>query len=110
MTAPQWNAHSLPTYVPHLIPEVRTDRPGMGVTGLVLGIVSLVFAPIPFVGVIAWILWPLGVIFSAVGLQRCREGQARNRGVALSGLSTSLVSAGICFLWVLLTVGLSTPH
>lgn len=82
-----------------------TPSNGMGTAGLVLGILALTFSVIPLVGVVSWFLWPLGVIFALIGLQRARSFAATNRGAALAGLITSLVAAGICLLWTIAFIG-----
>lgn len=89
------------TSTPHVI---RGDRNGMGVAGLVLGIVGLCFAVLPIVGLIAWALWPLGAIFSGVGLGRANRAIATNRNIAVAGLCTSLAAGAVCILWVVFTV------
>lgn len=95
------------TATPHVI---RGDRNGMGTAGLVLGIVSLSFAVLPIVGVIAWVLFPLGVIFSGVGLNRADRALATNRNAALAGMIVSLVAAMVCIAWVAFTVYASASH
>lgn len=85
---------------PHVI---RGDRNGMGTAGLVLGIISLCFAVIPIVGLVAWVLWPLGAIFSGVGLNRANRALATNRNAALAGMIVSLVAAAVCIAWVVFT-------
>lgn len=100
------------TSTPHVI---RGDRNGMGTAGLVMGIVSLCFAVIPLVGIVAWFMWPLGVIFSGVGLNRANRALATNRNSALAGMIVSLTAAVVCFGWVLFTVlagasGSTTHH
>jgi hypothetical protein len=79
---------------------VQQPRNGLGTTGFVLGLVGLIFSPIPFVGVVAWPLVILGVIFSALGLARTRSGAATNKGLSIAGLVLSIVGLVICILWV----------
>lgn len=71
----------------------------MGITGFVLSLVALLFSWIP---VFSWVLWILGIVFSAIGIFR------QPRGLAIAGLAISLVGvlltavvfAGmISFLW-----------
>ena len=102
-----------PTYLPP--PPVgaapwspaRTGDPrtgnSMGVTSLVLGILSLA------------VCWPLGilaVIFGAVGLGRCARGEATNRGQAQWGIGLGIAGTSIGLLlayWVLSTFGPQGP-
>lgn len=83
---------------PQPLPPARN---GMGVTGLVLGIIALVFAFIPIVGIIAWFIWPAGLLFAGLGLVRCQQGTATNRGVTIGGLATGAAAALVCVLWLL---------
>lgn len=86
---------------PHVI---RGDRNGLGTAGLVVGIVSLCFAVIPVVGLIAWVIWPVGVALSGVGMSRANRAVATNRSTALAGLIVSLTAAAVCCAWVVFTV------
>lgn len=84
---------------------MRTDIPttsgnGFGVTALVLGIVGIVFAFIPIIGVIAWPLVVLGLVFGILGIRRARVGNAGNLGAAVTGTVLSAVGLVVCFLWV----------
>jgi hypothetical protein len=78
----------------------QQPRNGLGTAGFVLGLVGLVFSLIPLVGVVAWPLVILGVIFSAIGFARTRSGAATNKGLSIAGLVVSIVGLVICILWV----------
>jgi hypothetical protein len=69
----------------------------------VLGIIALVFAVIPIVGVIAWFVWPVGLVLALIGFARVRSGEATNRGPALAGVITSGVAAAVCLLGLVIT-------
>jgi len=75
----------------------------------VLGIIALVLAVIPIVGVIAWFIWPVGLVLAVIGFARVRSGEATNRGPALAGVITSGVAAAVCLLGLVITaVGAAT--
>jgi uncharacterized iron-regulated membrane protein len=75
----------------------------------VLGIIALVFAVTPIVGVIAWFIWPVGLVLALIGFARVRSGEATNRGPALAGVITSGVAAAVCLLGLVITaVGAAT--
>ncbi|HJP79548.1 MAG TPA: MmpS family transport accessory protein [Pseudonocardiaceae bacterium] len=78
----------------------RPPRNGLGTTGFVLGLIGLIFSPIPIVGVVAWPLVILGVIFSAIGIARTRSGAATNKGLSIAGLVLSVIGLVVCILWV----------
>jgi hypothetical protein len=68
---------------------------GLGVASLVLGILSIVFGIIPFIGLISWILAPVGLVLGFVAL-----GKPVGRNMTIAGLVTSGVGLMICILWV----------
>lgn len=60
---------------------------GIGVAGFVLALVALFLGWIPFLG---WLLWLLGLIFSAIGVSK------KPKGLSIAGLVISLL--GLIFL------------
>ncbi|MEU6700243.1 DUF4352 domain-containing protein [Pseudonocardia sp. NPDC046786] len=78
---------------------VELPRNGFGTTALVLGILGLLFSLIPFVGVIAWPLVILGLVFGVLGIVRVSRGKANNRGVAISGTVLSALGLLVCILY-----------
>ncbi len=87
----------LPPYPAAAVP--RAPRNGFGTTALVLGIIGALFAVIPVIGMIAWPLVILGLIFGVLGIARARSGKADNRGVAISGTVLSAIGLIICIVW-----------
>lgn len=85
--------------VPPQTPQ-QPPRNGLGTAGFVLGLVGLVFSPIPFIGVVAWPLVILGLIFSAVGLARVNKGRATNKGLSITGIAVSVLGLAVCIVWV----------
>ena len=59
----------------------------MAVAGFVLSLVSLI--PIPILNIVFWVL---AVTFSSIGLSRSNTQGRPHRGLAVAGLSISLVS------------------
>lgn len=76
-------------------------RNGFGTAALVLGIVGVVFAVIPIVGVIAWPLVILGLIFGVLGILRAGKGEATNKGMAITGTALSGVGLLVCLCWTI---------
>jgi hypothetical protein len=87
-------------YQTQLAPAPPVPRNGLGTAGFVVGLIGLVFSPIPIIGVVAWPLVILGLIFSLVGFSRARKGQATNKGLAVAGIVLSAIGLVICILWV----------
>jgi hypothetical protein len=81
-------------------PQAAPPRNGLGTAGFVLGLLGLVFSPIPFVGVVAWPLVVLGLILSAVGVARVRAGKATNKGLSIAGVVVSILGLVVSVLWV----------
>lgn len=78
----------------------RPPRNGLGTAALVLGILAVLFAMIPIIGMIAWPLSILGLIFGVIGVVRTRSGKADNKGVAISGTVLSAIGLILCIVWV----------
>ena len=72
---------------------------GMAVAALVCGIVGLVFSFVPIIGVIAWPLVILGIIFGGVGLSKANQVPGAPKGMAVAGLTCSIVGLVICIIW-----------
>ena len=75
-------------------------RNGLGTAGFVLGLVGLIFSPIPFIGVVAWPLVILGLVFSILGFGRARKGVATNKGLSIAGIVLSAIGLLVCVLWI----------
>lgn len=82
-------------------PQQTPTRPGngLGVTGFVLGLIGLVLSFIPLIGVVAWPLVILGIIFSAVGINKAVKRHATGKGLSIAGLVVSVIGLVICILW-----------
>lgn len=87
------------TFAPGYVPQYAAPKNGLGTTALVLGIVGTLFAMIPLVGVIAWPMVILGLIFGLIGIQRVRSGSATNKGVTIAGTVLSGVGLALCIVW-----------
>lgn len=86
------------TAAPAVAPAVA-PRNGFGVTALVLGMLGLLFSFIPIIGMIAWPLVLLGLLFGVLGVVRASRGRADNRGVAIAGTVLSAVGLVICIVY-----------
>lgn len=83
-------------------PQMPATKPsnGLGTAGFVVGLIGLLFSFIPLIGVVAWPLVILGIIFSAIGISKAGKGRATNKGLAIAGLVVSIVGLVVCILWV----------
>lgn len=73
----------------------QNEKTGLQITGLILGIFSIVFAWV----FVSTIVAALGILFSSVGMKR-----SNLRGVAIAGLITSIIGFVLSnfFAWVLI--------
>lgn len=79
-------------------------RNGMGTAALVLGIVGVVFAFVPFMWWLGCILGILATIFGFIGRGRVKRSQASNRGASLTGVITGLAAIVISTVMFVLFV------
>lgn len=89
--------------------HVAPQDTSLAVASLVLGVFSICTVWIPIVGLIAWILAPLGLILGLVALKR---PVGPGRGVAIAGVVCSAIGLLGCIGWIVLigavaTVGVS---
>ena len=82
-----------------------TGGNGFGVTGLVLGIIGLVFSWIPGLNLV---LGVLATIFGALGWRKGRVGRATNGGLALAGMIMGIITIVIA-IGLAIAVGMSLP-
>lgn len=105
-TAPPQQVYTVPQPYP---------QNGLAIAGLVLGIIAMVIAMIPFVGI--FFIWPasiLAIIFGAIGHSKASQGLSTKKRESIVGWIlgiTSIVIAPFMF-WLFLAIGLgaaSTP-
>jgi hypothetical protein len=87
-------------YPPPGEPMPVIARNGFATAGFVLGLVGLVFSIVPFIGVIAWPLVVVGLTLAGIGFYRVVSKNAPGRGLAIAGLSLSLIGLAVCVIWV----------
>lgn len=85
---------SAPVWAQGATPPVRGNA--FGITALVVGIVAVVFAFIPVMGVVAFALGPLAVLFGIVGATR----KFSKKGAAVAGLVLGILSVVIAAIWL----------
>lgn len=79
----------------------RTLPQGMAISGMVTGIVGLVFSVIPCFWLFGLPLDVVAMILSGVALQGAKAGKSGGRNMALAGLICSIVGVGILVVWLL---------
>ena len=85
--------------VNHLKPggDVLAQSNGLAVASLVLGILSILFVWIPFIGLVSWILAPIGLVLGLVALNK-----PFGKGMAIAGSICSGIGLLGCIGWVVL--------
>ncbi|NDK30631.1 DUF4190 domain-containing protein [Nesterenkonia haasae] len=73
-------------------------RKGLGISAMVLGIVSIVLAFIPFIGLVSFLLGPLAVILGIVAIVK-----HRGEGQGIAGVITGAIGTIIAIVGILLT-------
>lgn len=73
------------------MPAQPAPKNGLGTTSLVMGILSILGAWIPFAGFGSYITSIIGIVTGAAGRKRATSGRATNRGAATGGLVMSIV-------------------
>jgi hypothetical protein len=85
--------------------HVAPQDTGLAIASLILGIFSICTVWIPIIGLIAWILAPLGLILGLVALKR---PVGPGRGVAIAGIVCSAIGLLGCIGWIALIGALAT--
>ena len=68
-------------------PAPNMERNGLATTGFVLAVCAVAFFWLPFIN---FILWVLGLVFSAIGYSRAKAPGSTGRGLAIAGLAITL--------------------
>lgn len=85
--------------------HVAPQDTALAVASMILGGFSICTVWIPVVGLIAWILAPLGLILGLVALKR---PAGPGRGVAIAGIVFSAIGLLGCIGWIVLIGALAT--
>ena len=83
------NQNQRPLQQTVIVPQDQKKSNGIGTAGFVLALLGLFLSWVPFLG---WLLWLLGVVFSAIGVFRVP------RGLAIAGLCISFIGLIILIL------------
>ncbi len=73
----------------------------MGVASLILGILALIVAWVPCVGIYALGFSVLGLILGAVGISAAKKS-GQGKGVSVAGLVCNIIATAIALVWFFL--------
>lgn len=86
-----------PGHQPYYPPPAQRSN-GLATAGFVVALCGAVLAVIPLLGVVAWIVAPVGIVLSIVGL--ARSGEVGSRGLSIWGVVLGALGLLICMLWL----------
>jgi TM2 domain-containing membrane protein YozV len=75
--------------------QLQPQSNGLATAAMVLGIVGLVLAFIPLLGLLSWALCPAAIITGAMSVNK-----ATGKGSAITGIITGIIGLLICIAWV----------
>jgi hypothetical protein len=89
-----------PSYPPHgYAPQPQPQSNGLATGGFVTALCGAVIALIPFLGIVSWVISPIGLILSIVGLVLAGRRQA-GRGLAIAGIVLGVLGLIICSIYL----------
>ncbi|MBS1635508.1 MAG: hypothetical protein JST26_06255 [Bacteroidetes bacterium] len=77
-----------------------TKGKGLGIAGMVIGIVALVWSIIPLIGAAAWWLALVGLILSLVAFFMAKNGGNPSKGMMITGIILNIVALGLAIFWI----------
>ncbi len=86
--------------------NVKNTGHGMGVAALIIGILSVIVALIPCLGLMAFFTAIVGVVLGAIGISQASRAEAP-KGMALGGLITGAVALLISIAQIVFFAGFS---
>ncbi len=97
---------------PYAVPGGIPPRNGFGITALVLALVGLAVAVVPFTEFLAIVFGGLAVVCGLLGLGRARSGQATNKVMAIVGAVLGLIAmvVGATATVIVITAAPVPPH
>ncbi len=77
-----------------------TKGKGLGMAGMIIGIVALIWACVPYVGAGAlWLALP-GFILSLVAFFMAKGGNNPNKGAIITGVILNILALGLVAFWM----------
>ena len=93
-------AYPPPAYGPPQQPYGAAPQNGLGLTSMILGIISI---PISCCWYISGVVGIIGLVFGFLGKKKADQGLANNRGIAIAGIATSAVGLALAILFMILS-------
>lgn len=77
-----------------------TKGKGLGMAGMIIGIVALVWAIIPVIGAAAWWLAVVGLILSVIAFFMAKSGGNPKKGGIVAGIILNVVALALAIYWI----------
>lgn len=91
-----------PTSLQYGAPVAPSTTNGLAISSLITGIVALLFAFIPFVGVISVLIGAVAVVLGVMAKRKVSE--VGGGGMATAGIVVGALGALIAIIWLVLTI------
>jgi hypothetical protein len=97
---PQYGApYGPPPYQQPQYPQQPSN--GIATGGFVVALIGAVLALVPFLGIVSWVISPVGLVLSIIGLTAASRKNGAGRGLATAGIILGAVGLLICTLWAI---------
>lgn len=77
-----------------------TKGKGLGLAGMIIGIIVLIWAIIPIVGATALWVAIVGLIISVIGFFVAKSGNNSKKGMIITGIILNLAALGLALYWI----------
>jgi ABC-type uncharacterized transport system permease subunit len=77
-----------------------TKGKGLGLAGMIIGIVALIWAIIPLLGAAAWWMALTGLILSVVAFFMAKNGNNPKKGMIITGIILNVVALCLAIFWI----------
>ena len=94
-----------PQPTPQPAPETTAGQ-GFGIAGLIIGLIALIIAFIPCVGLIALVPGIIAVVLSLIGLAQANQNNGA-KGLIIAALVVSILATTIAAIWGIVIGGVS---
>lgn len=97
---PQYGApYGPPPYQQPQYPQQPSN--GIATGGFVVALIGAVLALVPFLGIVSWVISPVGLVLSIIGLTAASRKDGAGRGLAIAGVILGGLGLLICVLWAI---------
>jgi hypothetical protein len=85
-----------------------TKGKGLGMAGMIIGIVALIWSIVPLLGAGAiWLALP-GTILSVIAFFMAKSGNNPSKGVIITGIILNIVALGLAIYWMMGIMAVAT--